>query len=680
MKLSLSWLEEFLPHVPPTQQLAQLLTDLGVEVEGEEKFGSDTILHLALTPNLGHAMGVRGLAREIAAATSQLIKLKRPSSLTGAASSRFTIQIADATLCPRYSCCEVVGVKVGPSPRWLKGRLEASGLRSINNVVDAANYIMWELGQPMHTFDAERLTGQQIGVRASDKVEKLTTLDSVTRELPAGTLLIWDEKSPIALAGVMGGLESSVSERTTHLLLESAQFDPSAVRRTMRGLGLRTDSGARFERGIDPLGVEEALLRLAALIVEVAGGKASQVVSKQMVPYQPIEITLRPKRLNQLLGTSLSSGEVNGLLSRLGMKVIEGSDEKLLVTPPSFRSDIKIEIDLVEEVARLYGYNNLPLSTAPHRTGTLPHAGAYDLENRVRWRMIASGMQEWITCDLISPSEASSLLGHGLKESNLIHVLHPSSIDQSVLRTSLLPGMLASLRHNLDRSIKDLAAFEVGKIHFRQREDQGEQFLETTMLACLLTGESSPDMLRSEAREVDLLDLKGIIEQLLHFFHLESFSFQPSDHPLLHPHRQVELRAGEFALGVLGELHPESLRAARIDKRVYFAELSLKELQRARKKECRVQPLSSHPASERDVTLTLPQERPYGELVKRLEKERFPLLERAWLLDLYEGGKVPQGMRNITLRLRYRHPERTLSFEEVEEQHAAVLSFLRALL
>ena len=437
----------------------QLGTDLSTHI-------NDPVFDISLTPNLGHALSILGIGRELAAAYQT--KAQRPIfHLQEAGTKKMSVEVKNPELCPRYACRIMTGIKVGPSPEWVQKRLVACGLRPINNVVDISNYVMLELGQPLHVFDLN-LVKDKIVVAAGESTSSLETLDGQKREIPPQTLLIQDAEKPLAIAGIMGGLSSSASEKTVNILIEAAIFAPSSIRKSSRLLDLRSDSSYRFERGVDGGNLLYALDRAATLIQEIAGGEIHPVVDVKKQTFEPKVITCRLKRLQGMLGLRLSLNEAANLFERLEMGV-KTSDEILTVTVPTYRNDIQTEIDLVEEAARIFGYNNIPRHAPVYTGSTLADNPLYRLEKEMRLLLLEQGLQDCITCDLISPELSKLTMEKGLSENSTIHVLHPRSLDQSVLRTSLLPGLLQVVKHNSNHQVETLAAFEVGEDPFPRK-------------------------------------------------------------------------------------------------------------------------------------------------------------------------------------------------------------------
>ena len=636
--------------------------------ESLASFYSDPILEISLTPNLGHCMSIYGVARELSAILN--LPLKKPvGSLQEEGApieKKVRVSLIDKRQCPRYSCRLVENIQVAASPEWLKKRIESVGMRSVNNVVDIGNYVMLEFGQPLHMFDADLVEELHITVSSQTRFSSLKTLDGVEREIPPEALLICDGSKPLAFAGVMGGISSGVTEKTHSVLIEAALFTPQSIRKTTRLLSLRSDSSQRFEKGVDPNGMIMALNRAASLLQEIAGGVVAQgVIDEKAHVFEPKKITCRINRVNELLGTRLSLGEVQGIFGKLGFPIVAETAHSLTVAVPTFRNDIGIEVDLIEEIARIYGYNNIPRSPPLHTSSTILPAPMYMMEKIARDRLIAEGLQECVTCDLISPEQAEMSIENALSKESLICVLQPSSIDQSVLRPSLLPGLLQVVKHNRNHSNDNLSLFEIGRIHFKD----GEDFKEFSTAAVMITGESSPYHWDPKPKEVDFFDLKGIMENFLISLHIGEVEFVPSHLHNFHPGRQASIKIGKQMIGVLGEVHPGHIQKLDIGQRVYFAEINLHDILQLAPKLGVVAEINPFPGSERDWTITVPDEMSIAQLLNIIQESGSRLLERIHLLDLYKSDQIGQDKKNVTFRFFYRDQKKTIAFETVEKEH-----------
>ncbi|MCE5316836.1 MAG: phenylalanine--tRNA ligase subunit beta [Parachlamydia sp.] len=631
---------------------------------------SDTIFDISLTPNLGHCSSVLGIARELSTITGlPLVPPKIKCEESGEKiTSQVNVTVQDGKGCPRYASRLVRDVAVGPSPGWLKKRLEDCGLRSVNNIVDVTNYVLLEIGHPLHAFDFDKLGGHQIIVRRARAGEALATLDGKERQLAESDLLICDKDKPVAIAGVMGGSNTEVTEATRHVLLEAAYFDPKAIRKTSKLLGLQTDASKRFERGTDPNILAEVLDRAAVMIQEVAGGKIAEGIidcKEQEFPEQ--ELSCRLDRLNHLLGTHLSLSEVEEIFRRLHFGCHWNGRDAFVIRVPTYRADVREEIDLVEEVARTYGYDNISAATPRYQTSQLPHAPLYLFEKEARERLLAEGLQEFLTCDLIGPT-LLNLVGNALMPP--IVVLNPTSMEQSLLRTSLLPGLLQVVKYNVDHQRSDISGFEIGRIHFKK----DEQYLEQSVAAIILTGKEAPHHWDQKAQDVDFYDLKGIVENLLEELGIEGWTFQPIQLPIFHPGRQAAVKVGELELGSIGEVHPSIQRRLDVPNRLYFAEINLHDLLKVRKQEWKMADLPLYPGSDRDWTITLEDALSVQSILDFFHAQPSKLLQQVSLIDLYRSDRLGEGRKNVTFRFFYRSPDRTVEQEEVEREHLSLVN------
>lgn len=624
---------------------------------------ADPVFDVSLTPNLGHCFSMLGIARELA--SYYKMEANPPSHrVTETGNLSMSVEVADPKLCPRYTCRMMTNVQVRPSPEWLQKKLLACGIRPINNLVDIANYVMLEVGQPLHIFDADRIQGKRLLISAKEESFSFETLDGQKREIFPGTLLIQDEEKPLAIAGIMGGLSSAATENTKNIVIESACFDPTSIRRSSRRLDLKTDASSRFEKGIDAGAVAAALNRAAALIQEMAGGDIHPVVDLSAQPFNPRTIPCRLSRLEKLLGFPLSLGEVVALLERLRMRVKVLDSQILEVTVPTDRNDLQQEIDLVEEVARLFGYNHIPRQRPSYKGSDLPDAPLFRLEKQARQLLLNQGLQECITCNLISPHLSNVTLEKGI-ENKTIAVLHPRSIDQSVLRSSLLPGLLQMVKLNLNHQTDQISAFEIGRIHFREQET----YQEMSCAGIILTGLSHPHHFDRKPSEYDFFDLKGMIEILCEELRLTRYTFEPSHLHTLHPWRQAKIQCGNETVGILGEIHPELLAKFDISHRLFFAELNLSDLLTLKKKSPFYSQLPAFPSSSWDWTIKLKQSVPIQLVLQTIAKEKSPILEDVYLFDLYKSEALGPEYCNATFRFVYLDRTKTLEDEIVKQEH-----------
>jgi phenylalanyl-tRNA synthetase beta chain len=622
----------------------------------------DPILEISLTPNLGHCMSALGIARELSTALTLPLKLPKVSGHEG--KTRIQVEAPDFREAPRYMCRLIEGVSIGPSPFWLQRELAAAGMKPISNAVDIANYILLLYGQPLHVFDYDKLEGA-LHVGVSDEPKLFLGLDGIEREIPIGTLLISDEKKPVAIAGILGGANSAVGEGTKRILIEAAVFDPTLIRRATKKMGLRTESSQRFEKGVDPNGVERALDQACLHLGKLCGGQlASGQIDWKKGPFEPRQILCRVERVNGLLGTRLSSTEIEEIFKRLGFSVT--GHGTLQVRVPALRSDVCEEIDLIEEAARIYGYNRIEKAPSKFSSSRYGHDPAYLFEKEVREKLLESGLQEFLNSDLIGKKLANSALEWIRKGASLLTAVHAKTEEYSVLRPSLLPGLLQASKRNFNQKTQTIHAFEIGRIHFLQEE----QLIEEPMAALILTGKNRPSHWSHKSGEVDFFDLKGHLENLIDALKLPAPTYRVSKHVSFHPGRQADICFGDLSIGSFGEIHPTLLDVFDIKQRILYAEINLHLLMQQTKREERMKPLPQFPTSERDLTLALPMEMQVDAVFHAIRSAPTLLLEKAELIDLY----IPEtsAEKNATFRFTYRDPLKTISFEEVENGHRKI--------
>lgn len=640
----------------------------------------EVVLEVSLTPNLGHCASIQGLARELHAKAGVPLIEKTSFPVSGEEEpieNLVKVNVGDTQGAPRYTCRLIRNVKVGPSPKWLQNRLEASGIRPINNVVDATNYILIELGHPLHAFDFDKIRGGEIVVRKAEERETLQTLDGKERVLHRDDLVIADRERPLAIAGVMGGEDSEVKSDTKNILLEAAYFDPVLIRKTSKRQGLITEASRRFERGTDPNLVLKALDRCAGLIQELSGGvPAKGAIDIKQGEFKEMRLTLRLSRTGKMLGKAISQNEVESIFKRLGFHSAFDGDDLFTVTVPTYRNDIKGEIDLIEEVARIYGYDHFRAETIRFQPSDSESNALFVFEREIRARLVSEGLQEYLTCDLIGPKILDIVYGSDLPDEPFVRVLNPTSLEQSVLRTTLLPGMLQVAKFNSDRQSTDLASFEIGRIHYKE----GAQYLEEVNVAVMLSGLSRPWHFDRKPSMVDYFDLKGIVENLLTSLEIGSVRFKNLGIKTYHDGRQASIFVQDVNIGVIGEIHPAILRRLDVSHKIYFAEISLKELFRLKSKMTEMKPLNLYPASERDWTITLPVAVTHELVREQIGKMSSSLLEDVRLIDIWQSPKLGEGLKNLTYRFVYRDVAKTISQEVVDQEHARITDGVRSLI
>jgi phenylalanyl-tRNA synthetase beta chain len=656
------------PHVP-----------LGVDL-GEALGLKDTLLDISITPNRPDCLCVIGVAREIAALTHQKVKhpLLSLSDRGEAIHQKTSVTILDQDLCPRYVARMIEGVKIGPSPHWMSDRLEKVGIRSINNVVDVTNYIMMEYGQPLHAFDFKLLEEGRIVVRRAKEGEEFVTLDGVKRSLDGEMLMICDGVKPVAIAGVMGGLNSEIREDTGTVLLESAYFNPAGNRRTSKKLGLETEAAYRFGRGIDYGGCLSAADRATQLIQELAGGRVVEgVVDVYPVPIKPKPIRLSVRKIHQVLGTEVSAKQVTNYLEDLGLEVRGENEDVLVVTPPSFRGDLEREIDLIEEVARLDGYERIPTTIPKGPPSSEERSKEFLIERRLVDTLIVHGYHEVVTYSFTSPS-SWDILGLPPVDPRRQHlrILNPLTEDLSVMRTTLIPGLMETARYNVSRKNSNLKLFELKKVFLPQ---EGERLpKEVKILAGLAMGFDRDPHWAFSPRSVDFYDIKGCVEDLLDALMIKGARFnQAGDVPYLHPGKTSRVVLEQEVLGALGEVHPEVLGHYEIHGKVYLFEMDFGKMVKWARGEKRFQPLPKFPAVYRDLSVILDKALEAERVMEAILSFRQPFVEEITLFDIYQGHPIPDGKKGISYRIRYRASDRTLTDEEVNQYHEKIFSGLK---
>ena len=636
----------------------------------------DTVLDIGITPNRSDCLSMIGIAREAAALTGKKMKMPdvkvRESAQDVSLLSSVTIE--DADLCPRYTARLIQNVTIGGTPVWMKTRLEAAGLRAINNVVDVTNFVMLEMGQPLHAFDFRFLEEGRIVVRKSKPGEEFISLDEKSRLLPENTLLICDGKKPVAIAGIMGGLNSEVKEDTRTILLESAYFNPASIRRSSRRLGMPTDAAFRFERGIDPEGVVRALDRAAQLIAELSGGEVCRnYLDEYPAKIKAVDnIPLRMDRVRQVIGAGVPAREAVRILKSIGMALRREGKGAYRVTPPSFRVDIEREIDLIEEIARLYGYHLVP-STLPSvsvsETETIPRLA---LEERVRRLLTGSGYSEIINYSFSSPDSAEALgLSPEDERHRFVVIKNPLTEDQSIMRTTLVYGLLETLKKNLRNASFNLKLFEIGRTFFKRHD--GELPEERNILAALAAGKVSDDLWGSKV-SVDFYDLKGSLENIFQDLKMDSCRCRTeTPEPFLHPGQSCGVYMGDVRIGFLGKAHPEVLKKMDIKSDAYLFEINLDLLGEQTGRRIRYRELSKFPAVQRDVAFVLPESMESEKMLEIVLSQHEDLLENVSIFDIYTGKGLEERTKSLGLRFSYRALDRTLTDAEINSIHNRIV-------
>ncbi|MDD3268478.1 MAG: phenylalanine--tRNA ligase subunit beta [Syntrophomonadaceae bacterium] len=677
MGVSIKWLKQYVDFDWSPAELAHRLTMAGIAVENIEEIESDTIMEMDLTPNRGDCLGLINLAREVAALSGGSLKIPELSLRENDEdiNDYIKVEIDAPDLGPRYMARLVKNVEIKESPLWMQEALLAAGIRPINNVVDVTNYVMLESNQPLHAFDYNLLgADKRILVRRARRQEIFTTLDGVDRELNEDMLVITDGERAVALAGIMGGENTEIKDDTKHVLLESANFLAASIRRTSRRLGLRSDSSVRFEKGADINGVKYAVNRAAQLIQELAGGEVvGGICDVYPMPQPTLRIALRPERVNFLLGIELPVKDIEKYLSSLGL-TMEWTEGQFIVEVPSYRPDITMEVDLIEEIARLHGYENIPASL-PQGDTTQGGLNNYQyFRNRVK-NVMARSLHEVINYSFINPNFADRLLlpvESPLR--NIIKLANPLSEDQSVMRTLLLPGLLENITTNLARKNQNLAFFETGAVFYPVNN---ELPLEKLKLGAAVAGRSQSNWLKKQV-DMDFYFLKGILEDLLWELGIRDYCFVEGQEASYHPGRTARLICQGQELGIIGEVHPLVLQNYDIKTRTCTFELDLDELFKQMVGKKMMESITKYPAVERDIALLMAADVTASRVLEVIKASGQELLQDLVVFDIYAGEQVPPGYKSMALKLTFQSAERTLTDAEINECIGKIMQDLQS--
>lgn len=637
----------------------------------------DTVLDVSITPNRADCLSIIGIAREVAAITGKKIRMPATDDIRESSediNSQTSVKIIDADLCPRYTARMIKNVKIGPSPVWMKTRLEAVGLRSINNVVDVTNFVMLEMGQPLHSFDFRFLEEGRIVVRKSKLDEEFISLDGKSRKLDAGTLLICDGVKPVAIGGIMGGLNSEVKEDTQIVFLESAYFNPVSIRRSARKLAMPTDAAFRFERGIDPEGVLRALNRAAQLIAELSGG----IVYKNYIDEYPLKVSvatdipLRLSRIDAIIGTTIKNEDVVSILQSIGMDIRQTTEGNYLVNPPTYRVDINREIDIIEEVARLYGYDRVPVTLPNIAVTEISAIPRLDMEEKIRCLLTGAGYTEVVNYSFISSLSVDYLrLNENDERRRLVHIKNPLVEDQSVMRTTMIFALLDNMKKNANNGCFNLKIFEMGRTFFSCGE--GKLPEEKNILAGLLSGTISEDLWNSKLN-ADFYDIKGCIANIFSDLKIDKCSYiAENPETYLHPGKSCNIYLNDTKIGYAGQLHPDVQDRMDLKIKPYIFEINLDILADHVAENITYKETSKYPAITRDVAFVVAADVQADYMLNIVLRQKEYLLENVGIFDIYEGKGLPEGTKSLGLRFSYRAPDKTLTDLEVNNVHEKIV-------
>jgi phenylalanyl-tRNA synthetase beta chain len=682
MKVQVDWLKEYVNIDAPAAELGHVLTMAGLEIESHELLDEEKgdVLELNVTPNRGYCLSHLGVAREVSALMGGTFNppdaLKALEKSWGATpvTEKIAVENLEENLCPRYAALVIENVTPGPSPKWLCDRLQAIGLRPINNIVDITNFVMMEYGQPLHAFDRELLSGNKIIVRNASKGENFTSLDGSELKLDVDALVIADAEKPVALAGIMGGANSQVTDKTKNIVLESACFDSSAIRKASKKYGLRSDSSYRFERGVDMEGVITAQARAACLIHELAGGE----ICKGRIDVYPktrenIQVALRVSRVNQLLGADFSAEQIKEIISRLGLKVEAAiKDGTLQVEIPGFRPDLTREVDVIEEIARVDGFDKVdtifpvasvrPVRIAPRQT----------MLRKIREVLCHTGFSETVHFSFVEREQAENYLSSfASTEDKVISLKNPLSSENDTMRTSLIPGLLKTIQNNLSKGQKPLKLFEIGSVYFI--DSQGKRVQKTVLTAAVL-GPYELTPWKPRGKEYDFYDLKGALDNLCSHFGLQVGFPANANRSYLLEEKSANCYVDTNELGYMGQLSPYKME---IVEKVFVLELDLQKLEESLPLRPRFQSIAKFPETYRDISILVDRQVTTQQASDLILKTGQPLLKRVELYDHFEGKKIQSDKKSLTFALSFQSKDKTLSDDEVSPLFEAIVQTLK---
>ncbi len=679
MKISYEWLQDLIEIDLSPKDLAEKLTLIGLELDGMHEVGGDSILDIETTSNRGDCLSHLGVSREIAAFSDSQLKLRNYPQIPQESITENLVTIEDSDLCRRFTARIINGVKIADSPKWLVDKLESIGERSINNVADITNYVMHELGQPMHSFDFAKLQGKKITVRRAATGEQITTLDEVERKLDNTMLMICDAEKPVAVGGIMGGFDSGISVNTTDVLLEVAYFDADNIRQTSNKLNLTTEASYHFERGVDIENLINASNRATELICELTGGTAGEFID--VYPNQYIQNEIKSGDLQaevkRLSGLNIEQTKIDGILAKLG---ITKTDRNTYISP-TWRHDLAIDEDLVEEVVRIYGYDKIG-EELPYALSSGEYQPAEDRKKRLRQVLSTLGFDEAISYSFIdSKFDDMFEFVPGLTaedvEENLITIKDPIIEGAVRMRPSLLSGLLKALQVNFNQQNKNVKLFEIGKV-FAKSDDEDNLPLEKELLSLVLTGDEIFEKKLQTTRQMDFYDLKGALDTSLNAVKLTDLEYSSECIKHLQNGQSATVQFGGESVGTIGKLSSEIAAAYKFKQPVYVAEVDLQKLLSNAEEPAFYQSLPKFPAIIRDVSLLTERSLNFEDIRREIKSHNFELCRKVGFVTVFEGKGMADNQRSITIRLEYRSDERTLTEEEVEEIHQNILHALKS--
>jgi len=636
----------------------------------------NVLLEIGVTANRGDCLSVIGIARDLAAITGKRFRVPeiRPNRVGGEIERKISVDIEDPDLCPRYTGMMVRDVTIRPSPQWMASRLRAVGIRPINNIVDVTNYVLMEYGQPLHAFDYDLLTKHAIVVRRARDGEVMRTLDEQDRKLNAQNLLICDGPTPVAMAGIMGGLNTEIEANSRNVFIESAYFDPVNIRKTSRQVGLSSESSIRFERGVDSEGVVSALHRAAQLMEQLGGGSIVRgYIDNYPKSIPRSEVKLRPTRVEKVLGVRLSAQRIRDILLSLGMEIEPVSQDLFRVVVPSYRGDVTREVDLIEEIARIHGYDKVPLTLPDVSKYEKPLSDSYRLRDRIREAMCSMGFYEVITHGFGSAA-AQDRFRIETGSGDYLRLLNPMNEDQAVMKDCLLPGILDCLDRNLKRGGRDVRIFELRPVFlYRGQEELPDEQYHLAFLGC---GSMFRRGWRSDDQDLDFFDAKGVLEELFETMGLEDVDYEAVEAPFLHPGRSAAVSIQGRRIGLIGQVHPKLLESLEINARPVMCELEFEPMLEFSKAVMRYEGISRYPAVYRDLALVVDEQTRAGDLVRAIKDLNIKIVQDVEIFDIYRGASLGEGKKSIAFSLVYQSDEKSLTDEAVDKVQGLILEKL----
>ncbi len=663
MKLTYNWIKDYCDINMPAQELADKLTSVGLVVEEISEVNGDYCLDMEVTANRADCLGMLGIAREARAVIGCNVKLPEAPVANTGQDAETTINVQDKDLCPRYTAQIIKGVKIGPSPKWLQDRLTGIGLRPVNNVVDITNFVLMETGQPLHAFDLDKLNGNEIIIRAAKNGEKIAAIDGTNHTLNSEMLVIADAKQPVAIAGVMGGLDTEVSGNTKNILLECARFDPACVRKTSKKLVLSSDSSYRFERGVDPENVMWASNRAANLIKDIAGGEVTSIIDQNFETQKEARVNLRISRIKRVLGIEIAKDTAKGILERLGFEIASETDDSIDVNIPSFRPDVYREIDLIEEVIRIYGYDKIPVKTNISLDVVNKKTDELAID-KIRHLLTGLGLFETVTFSIVEKPDQNFDAKVWTDEDNLM-IQNPLIKAEDRMRKTLLFNFLKIKKHNQDRGVKDVNIFEVSNIYIPA---PGADLPNEKRCIGLLV-------------EKDFPALKGLVESVLGLFNVrESCVWTQKSFKMFSNEKSAVMELDGVVLGYLGELGKDLCNAFDINGTCCFAEIDLDRIidgfEGGVVKE--FQALPEFPGITRDVAIVLDENVKWGDIANCVKSANAQFFEGLEFFDVFRGKQVEPGKKSMAFSVKFSSRERTLKGEEADESIKNIINKLSA--